>query len=154
MKYRSEINEAANKYGLQPALVEAQVLVESSGRSHAYRFEPDFWMRYLKGKPEWEKYAPHEASASYGLMQIMFPVAVELGFTGKPEDLFRPEVNLEFGCKKLARLMKWAKGNEMQALAAYNGGKGGNSKPPFRNQAYALKVLENRARLLAGLQPL
>jgi soluble lytic murein transglycosylase-like protein len=42
-------------------------------------------------------------------------------------------------------LLRWADGDEERALAAYNGGKGGNSVRPFRNAAYAAKVLARRA---------
>ncbi len=139
--YRREIAEAAAAHGLDPRVVEAVVAVESSGRTHAYRFEPKFFDRYLAGKPEWKGTVPERVSASYGLMQIMYVVAKELGFSGEPELLFVPRVGLDWGCRYLATLMAWAEGDLVQTLAAYNGGRGGNSKPPYRNQAYADKAL-------------
>jgi soluble lytic murein transglycosylase-like protein len=143
--YRAEIQAAAREHGLDADLVEAIVLTESGGFADAFRFEKDFWRRYMEGKPQWIGANPRRVSASYGLMQCMFPVAVELGYVGEPEGLFVPSVALDIGCMKLASLLKWSGGNVDAALAAYNGGKVGNSAPPYRNQAYVTKV---RAALL------
>lgn len=141
--YRREIAEAAAAHGLDPRVVEAVVAVESSGRTSAYRFEPQFYAKYLAGKPEWAGAVPERVSASYGLMQVMFVVAKELGFTSPdPELLFVPRIGLDWGCRKLATLLKWSGGDLVQALAAYNGGKGNNLKPPFRNISYAERVLQ------------
>lgn len=139
-EYRAEIEAAASVARLDPDLVEAVIEIESfGGRADAFRFEPDFYDRYLKGKPEWARWLPRRASSSYGLMQVMFPTARGIGFTGEPEELFVPKVNLYWGCKLLAKLLSWAKGNEAKALAAYNGGQG-NWKAD-KPQAYAAKVL-------------
>lgn len=138
--YRAEIEAAAREHGLDADLVEAVVLTESAGLAHAYRYEPEFWKRYMEGKPKWIVANPRRVSASYGLMQVMFPVAVELGYVGEPEGLFVPSVAVDMGCMKLAELLKWSGGNVDAALAAYNGGKVGNATPPYRNQAYVTKV--------------
>lgn len=142
--YRAEIETQASRYGLDPALVTAVVITESSGLTHAYRYEPGFWDRYLKHRPEWDGANPARVSASYGLMQVMFPVAVEFGYpkNDPPEYLFVPLIGLEYGCKVLKERMTWAGGNVRAALAAYNGGKGGNLPGgTLRNAAYADKVL-------------
>jgi soluble lytic murein transglycosylase-like protein len=140
----------AERHGLSPDLVQAVCLIESSGQTHAYRAEPAFWDRYLKGKPEWDGSNPSRVSASYGLMQVMFPVAVEHGMarTEPPEYLFVPLIGLTYGCLVLQRRLEWAGGDVRAALASYNGGKGGN-KPggPLRNGAYADKVLGRLASL-------
>jgi soluble lytic murein transglycosylase-like protein len=138
--YRAEIEAAAREHGLDADLVEAVVLTESSGLANAYRFEPDFFRRYMEGKPQWIGANPRRVSASYGLMQVMLPVAVELGYVGEPEGLFVPSVALDVGCQKLASLLKWSGGNVDAALASYNGGKVGNDKPPYRNTSYVTKV--------------
>lgn len=151
--YRPQIEAAAGKYGLQANLVEAQVIVESNGYADAFRFEPGFFEQYMKGKPAWAFTFenPRRYSASYGLLQPLFVVAYEMGYQDAPEGLFRIETNLEFGCRKLAALVKWAQDyqsiadNETRlrsALAAYNGGKGRNApdSAPDRNQEYANKV--------------
>lgn len=140
--YRREIAEAAASHGLDPRVVEAVVMVESSGRTNAYRFESAFFSKYLANHPDYRGAVPERVSASYGLMQVMYPVAREMGFPfADPELLFVPTTGLEYGCRKLASLLKWAEGDLVQALSAYNGGKSGNAKAPFRNQAYADRCL-------------
>lgn len=147
--YREEITVAAAAHQLSPRLVEAITRVESSGKTSAYRYEPAFWTRYMSHDPKWARANPERVSASYGLMQIMFPVAQEMGFGHlEPEYLFVPAIGLEFGCRKVASLLRWAAGDVARALAAYNGGQRGNVTPPFRNQAYADKVLHE----LEGLE--
>ena len=146
--YRQEIEAAAARFGLDPDLVEAIVLTESAGKTHAYRYEPQFWAKYLAPKPEWQHEHPERVSASYGLMQVLYVVAKEVGFKqSAPEYLFVPDIGLEFGCRKLRQLLDWSKGNREQALAAYNGGKKANTKPPYRNQTYVNRVLAHYAHL-------
>lgn len=145
--YRKEIEAAAAKYGLDRLLVYAVVEQESGGRTDAYRFEPLFWVRYLAKLPAYAESNPRRVSASYGLMQIMYPVAKDAGFADLPEDLFKPEIGLNWGCQRLAALLAWAKGSPRQALAAYNGGKGGNEREPLRNGAYANQVFARLAYL-------
>lgn len=140
--YRAEVEAIASQFGFDPDLIEAICLVESAGKTHAYRFEPGFWHRYLKDKPEWDGANPERVSASYGLMQCMYPVAKELGYGDLPEHLFAPVTGLHWGTKKLAALRDWAGGNIASALASYNGGQKGNAKPPYRNQIYVNKVLQ------------
>ena len=146
-EYSKLIAICAQRHSLDPWLMEALVLTESSGRADAFRFEPAFYDRYLKGKAEWADQIPRRVSSSYGLMQIMYPVAKELGFNGEPEMLFVPSVNLTWGCLKFSQLLGWAAGDENRALCAYNGGKVGNVAAPFRNQSYADKVFTHRKRL-------
>ena len=142
--FRAEVELIADRHALDPDLVQAVCLVESSGQTHAYRYEPAFWDRYLAGKPEWDGSNPERVSASYGLMQVMFPVAVEHGMdrTDPPEYLFVPLIGLDYGCRVLAKRLTWARGDVRAALASYNGGKGGNAPGgPMRNGAYADKAL-------------
>lgn len=154
--YRTEIEAAATKHGLNPNLVEAVVMVESAGYTEAFRPEPAFFAKYQASKPEW-MFAlanPRRYGSSYGLMQVMFCVATEVGFPMReaPEGLFIPERGLDVGCRKLAELLAWAKKtgqmvtSEVQlrsALAAYNGGHLKNEPDfaPDRNAAYADRVL-------------
>lgn len=159
--YTREIEVAALKYGLDPRLVEAQVVVESAGHADAFRVEMAFFESYMKGKPEWAYTLdnPRPYAASYGLMQCLYAVAVELGFhpLEPPEHLFVPATNLEFGCRKLAELVAWANGPAFTgdasmrlhaALAAFNGGKRGNAPDEFpdRNARYADAILTIYAR--------
>ena len=157
-RYSVLIEEAAAAalVPLDPKLIESVVLKESSGRTDAYRFEPAYWKRYLAPKPEYRGANPHRVSASYGLMQVMYPTAVGRGFVGQPEELFIPETGLHWGCVELARLLQWARAYPgvdkdralLSALAAYNGGIGGNAPiypdgpRPLRNEPYAKSVME------------
>jgi soluble lytic murein transglycosylase-like protein len=138
--FRREVEAAARTFGLNADIVQAVCLVESSGKTSAYRHEPGFWRRYLASNPKWEGSNPDRVSSSYGLMQVMYPVACEMGFSDKPEALFIPETGLYWGCRHLRDLLEWSHQNIDQALAAYNGGKGGNGQPPYRNANYVAKV--------------
>ena len=141
--YRGELEAIAQQFSLDPDLLHAQVLVESGAKTHAYRFEPGFWHRYMMNKPEWDGANPERVSASYGLLQIMYPVARELGYRDIPEHLFAPVTGLHWGAKKLQTLKDWAQGDMERALAAYNGGMGGNKQRPFRNVEYVNKVYKH-----------
>lgn len=163
--YTAEITAAAAVHGLTFQLVEAQVLVESNGVAWAWNPEPRyryFWnvksqrpfravstvellskrppadFPCLGGDPDQEWWGQ---SASWGLQQVMGAVAREYGFRGLYlTQLCDVKTNLDIGCAVLSRLMAWAQGDVDQALSAFNGGRGGNSQRPFRNQAYADKV--------------
>lgn len=161
--YADLVREIAPAYGLDPDLVIALCLVESSGNPKAYRFEPAFFRRYMAHDPRWRAADPKRVSASYGLTQVMFLVAVEFGFpdTDDPELLFDPRLNLHYGCKVLAERMAWVAkaaadvSDDVRlraALASYNGGKGGNAADhrPDRNAQYAAKVLARLADVHAG----
>lgn len=149
-QYSDLIKVVSAPFSLDPDLVEAVVMTESSGNTHAYRFEPLFWGRYLANQAFWKVQIPTRVSASYGLMQVMYVSTYEDGFRGEPEELFIPTVGLNWGCKHLANLFAWSKGDVNSALAAYNGGKGDNEvghKPMLRNLFYAKKVLSNKEKL-------
>lgn len=128
-EYRKDIEVVASLRQIDPDLVEAIVLVESSGQADAFRHEPGFWKKYLADNPRYAGKNPRRVSSSYGLMQIMYPTAVDLGFRHDPEMLFLPGVNLDYGTKYLKSLLTWADGNVERAVRAYNGGKGGANKP-------------------------
>lgn len=160
------VREEASRFFLRPEVVLALIEVESNGNEYAWNPEPHF--RYfwnvrsnqafrrpteeeldaktppkdfpcLAGDPDQEWWAQQ---ASWGLMQVMGAVAREQGFRGPYlSELCDPGVNIDHGCRKLWSQLRWAKGDYEQALAAYNGGRGGNEIKPFRNAAYAQKVL-------------
>lgn len=139
--YATEIAAAAAAHQLSPALLTAQVSVESSFRADAFRYEPAFYATYIRGnqRAAGARFGPL-AACSFGLLQILLEVACERGFSGNPQDLFTPAIGLDWGARYLAELLVWAGGDYARAFAAYNGGKGGNVTPPFRNQAYADRV--------------
>jgi len=143
----------SKKYGLPKLFLKAVGMVESNLKIKAYRFEPAFWDRYLKDNPDWKDRDPKEVSASYGIMQIMFVVACEAGFSLTPDDLYNPVYNIEIGAKILASNrdsaikknfdVKFGLWPLMIAAAAYNGGRGGNPDDAgnLRNKDYVAKVL-------------
>jgi soluble lytic murein transglycosylase-like protein len=156
----------ATGYALDPAIVRAMVSIESSGDTFAYNPEPRyiyFWnvntwkpFRAVTSQEVSSEFPPKDfptlagdadqewwaQQASWGLMQVMGAVAREQGFR-QPylTQLTVPEIGLLFGCRVLQSHLKWSKGVVPQALAAYNGGRWQNDKPPYRNAAYAAKVL-------------
>ncbi len=98
------IAQIAPLYHLDPALICAQVLVESSGNPSAM-----------------------SPCGAKGLMQLMPKTWAWLG--GEPGKEFEAKHNLHAGCKYLAGLRKryaaWSPDEGMKlALAAYNGGPG------------------------------
>jgi len=130
--------EAAAAAGADSLMIKAIIAVESAWKPSAYRYEPGFWQRYLAAHPDYAGCEPRRVSASYGLMQIMYPTAVDMGYEGEPEGLFSPSLNLRFGIGFLMTLIAKAGGDAWEAIAAYNGGWGGRKgKDP---QAYAVKV--------------
>jgi hypothetical protein len=162
-KHRTEIEHAARVNHLDPDLVEAIVLVESSDDPFAWNPEPPYryYVDARTGRPfrkvsldEIENEYPPEdfkalagaadqewwgQQASWGLMQVMGAVARELGFKGPYlTELVKPERSLFFGCLLLRRLLAYFKGNQTKALQAYNGGIGNVGK--VRTIAYSTKV--------------
>lgn len=153
--YGAHVLAAAREFNLDPELLHAQILVESAGDPWAFRFEPDFWHHYLvpKGSALLGGSGPLLA-CSYGLLQPLLQVCRERGFQGHPEDLFDPTVNLFWGCTQLVYLRaKLPVDYDIRALlASYNGGLEGNLHPPYRNAAYAERVLAQRDATRAILQ--
>lgn len=137
--YSYAIEKASANFGVDPLLIEAVIQQESSGNADAFRFEPGFYLRYLEKDPKFKGMNKRRISSSYGLMQIMYTTALELGFTGEPEDLFDIHLNVNLGTKLLDRLLKKYKGDVEKALMAYNGGTGGVGKA--QPLAYAKTVL-------------
>ena len=104
--FRNPIEAASKKSGVPIPVIIATISTESSGDPQAYRHEPAFYTRYIQGKSAWKENPyyddPKRISASYGLMQIMYPTAYTVGFRGKPEDLYDPRQNLEAGAAYIA----------------------------------------------------
>lgn len=163
--YRKEIAAAAEKYQLDPLLVEAIVLQESGGNTDAFRFERDLWNRLLKPQKFYNGKNPRRVSSSYGLLQILYCTAIDRGFSKDlpPELLFVPETGLDYGCKHLRVIIDRIGATYAQAtpeqqrlavLASYNGG----FQSPFalrpRNADYAKRVMAIYAQLTKDRAPL
>lgn len=97
------MDQAARKYRVSRALIKAIILAESGFRPDAHRDEPAL------------------GDASRGLMQMLLSTARALGFNGPPEELYRPDVAIEYGTRYLALLLEQFR-SERLAVAAYNCG--------------------------------
>lgn len=169
-RHRPEIERVAQHYRLDPDVVEAMVLQESGGNEWAWNPEPHY--RYLwnvrSAKP-FRAVTPAEVAskvpprdfpalggdrdqewwaqqASWGLLQIMGAVAREQGFRGLYlTELSNPTLNLDLGCRYFAGLLRWARGDTWQAVAAYNGGRGGWRGP--QPQTHVAKVQQWQSKV-------
>lgn len=139
---------------LVPKLVYAVCVGESNLNQFSYRKEKGFFKTYmLKDRDHWVKVfydlypdrtdvaPPSDAelidlfSASYGIMQIMYPVAREYGFTGHPFGLYDIDRNIAVGAKVLNhRYMCFPEIDSsvldrmIISVVAYNAGRGSANK--------------------------
>ena len=114
------IEQAARRHGLEPALVQAVVAVESGFRPGAV-----------------------SRKGAMGLMQLMPGTAAELGVA----DPLDPDANLDGGSRYLSRLLAEHGGDLRKALAAYNAGPGAvrrhDGVPPYpETRDYVARVLK------------
>ncbi len=113
------VDQLAQKFGIDPKLVEAIVIAESGGNSTA-----------------------KSSVGAEGLMQLMPGTAAGLGVTN-PYD---PVQNVQGGITYLLEMLQLFKGNLSLAIAAYNAGPGAVEKyggiPPYaQTQNYVREVL-------------
>ncbi|MDD5530929.1 MAG: transglycosylase SLT domain-containing protein [bacterium] len=131
--YKDIIRKYATMYKIQPSLIVAMIMQESGGNPNKPRYEPAFYNTYIKNNPDWIKHPlynnPQAVSSSYGLLQIMYPVAWEIATPAEriklkdPKSLNDPDFNISLGTRKLSKqLAKFP--NQEQAIASYNAGNG------------------------------
>lgn len=128
-RFHRIIQDAAERYGVDAALLHAVIAVES-------------------------EYDPRAVSpkGALGLMQLMPLIARHYGVT----DPYDPRQNIRAGARHLAALLKRFKQDLSLTLAAYNAGEPavterGNTIPPFpETLLYVPKVLDQYRRLRAA----
>jgi soluble lytic murein transglycosylase-like protein len=110
------ISEAAYRYQVDPALIKAIIMVESSNNPRAV-----------------------SSKGAKGLMQLMPATADALGVG----DVFDPEENIDAGVRYFSQLLNRFQGNVRLALAAYNAGSENvrryGGMPPFSETRHHVK---------------
>ncbi|MEM6793360.1 MAG: lytic transglycosylase domain-containing protein [Acidobacteriota bacterium] len=120
--YGEAIHAAAERHGLNPALVAEVVRAESSFRAEVVSHK-----------------------GAQGLMQLMPATAERFGLSGG--QVFEPENNLEAGCRYLRWLADHFEDDLTKVLASYNAGEGAVARyggvPPYREtRRYVAKILK------------
>jgi len=134
LPFRTEIEAAAAREALPPALIAALIQEESRFDPWATRAEP----RYLRSRAvrraaarfvRTHRLGPNaftefvDRSRSYGLMQVMGETAREQGFA-RPflAELYLPRNAIAHGALLLARLLRRYRNDTLAAISAYNQG--------------------------------
>ncbi len=129
--YDAAVTQAAERYGIEPALLHGLIQQESG-------FDPN----------------ARSSSGALGLTQLMPGTASSLGVS----DPLEPLQSIEGGARYLSEMLSRFGGNTADALAAYNAGPGAVSQyggvPPYaETQAYVSKVLGYAAAYRQTLSP-
>ena len=151
MKHFEEIiNSEAAKFYLDPQLVTAIIMKESSGNPFVCRYEPKWkyafeckGFAYILGYGCTEETERLGQMTSWGLMQVMGTVARELGFRGWFSQLCDPAIGINYGCKKLRKIAdRYASTDDI--ISAYNAGSAiKNASGFYSNQSYVDEVFKN-----------
>ena len=121
------ILQFASDYKLDSDLLFAVIETESAGNKYAMRYEEAYpWLyevtKMAKAVGCTTSTMKMMQRTSYGLMQIMGGVAYENKFRGWGAELCNPEINLEYGCKHLKKMVDRYGPSPSDSYAAYNSG--------------------------------
>lgn len=135
------ISKYSTLYKIEEALIKAIIKVESNFYPFAFRVDYEvlknksWYLNILKGEEKNKK----EYYASYGLMQILYGTAKELGYKGEPYNLFNPEENIKYGCSLLKRLLDKYK-DIKDVISSYNAGSPQKKDGKYINNLYVEEV--------------
>jgi soluble lytic murein transglycosylase len=123
MRYGSIVRAGASDFHIEPALLAAVIYQES-------KYRPDV----------------RSSSGAIGLMQLLPDTAKGIavhtgGSRFKVSDLYKPELNIRYGCWYLRHLLD-KYGNERLALAAYNAGQ--SNVDTWRREGRGIVFTETR----------
>lgn len=122
-KYLPLIKTYADRYGIDPFIFAGLVAKESGFNPKAFRREAGYKWGTNPDFPDPDGDGPLiGGDASYGLVQIMYSNAKAMGYSGEPNGLFDPDLNLHFGAIFFKGLLT-RYGNYPDALSAYNSGR-------------------------------
>jgi len=108
--YEDYIQAEAKINTIDPNLIRALIWQESSGKVDVKTYE---------GKPDWYN---GKSLYSYGLCGLTLPAAEDMGYTGKEEDLIKPDINIKYAVKYLRHQINRYDGDVSKGLVAYNAG--------------------------------
>lgn len=117
--YSDLIKKYAGAEGVDPALVAAVIHWESGGNPEAVERR-------------------NTAPISYGLMQIRYETALDMGMPSvlEPSDLLFARTNITYGTKYLKWLLTRYRGDLQKTLSAYNQGPGNLDRYGITNWKY------------------
>jgi hypothetical protein len=155
VKNASEIEalalELAVEFDLDPHLIQAICLIESSNDPRKARFEPSYLKHQRFHRAEFFKTKLGQTLEteemmqcfSWGPMQVMGVVARELGFDGYLTELAQLRPGMRVGCLVLQNLVRRFGQHEPDIIASYNGGSPRHLvNGQYFNQEYVDKVSE------------
>lgn len=118
------ISQMEVKYDLPRGILKAIIYVETKGNPKAFVRED--------GKSK---------HSSFGIMQIQYGSAKQVGFKGKPNELMQPHINIEYGAAYLRWLLDRSEENYSRALSCFNHGPFSIVCKTNKPTAYSMSIL-------------
>jgi len=140
-EFYTSIKKIAFELDVDSLLVTAIIKIESNFYPFAFRYEPQLkktkWYLATLKNIEYNDYH----FCSYGLMQVLFGIARNMGYEEKnPFGLFEPKINIFYGIKLLKNYIK-AYPDIKDVISSYNqGSPKKNNLGIYYNQEYVNKV--------------